>query len=148
MAVPSPPFNLIATVTDFGSADLVWELPGSGVNGVKVERRPFGSFTAPDQTGWGVIATLGIVTSYTDNLIWGGQTFDYRIVAFNTDGDSVPSNEVSVQPEVPPLITLSSTSLPATAPRNTLSPMEASFLSPKVYGLERNPDGSATGFKY
>jgi hypothetical protein len=146
MPPPAAPTTPAVALVDFGTTEFSWVHDFADTDGFKVERQPHGSFDF--ETGWDVVAELGLVLTYTDDFVWGGQQFDYRVMAFNLSGDSPPSAVVSITPPIPPRVDLLPTELPPGAPRNKLAPMEVSFLSPDVYGLEQNPDGSHTGFKY
>jgi hypothetical protein len=45
---------------------------------------------------WLTIATLGDVDAYSDTTVEAGVEYEYSLVAFNTEGDSDPSNVLSV----------------------------------------------------
>lgn len=91
--VPAAPSNLIATVRSLSSIRLSWQDGSANETGFRVER----------QTGEGEFVVLGTVaagsTEYVDTAIQVGASYRYRVIAFNTGGDSTPaiSGTVTVQ---------------------------------------------------
>jgi hypothetical protein len=70
--------------------DLSWA-DGATETAYRIER------STEDSTGWTVIGTTGMdVTAYTDSALLPETTYQYRVVATNTGGDSPPSAVVSV----------------------------------------------------
>lgn len=88
---PASPSNLTASIRSLTSVRLNWNDGSSDETGFRVERR----------TGTGEYATLltvhAGVTEYVDSAVIADTAYQYRVVAFNDGGDSMPSNEVSVQ---------------------------------------------------
>jgi len=138
------PLNLTATVVDAGDVDLVWiDASSGGADGFRVERSLTG------QNTWEEIGeTEPTETSFRDRFAIPLVTYDYRVFAFDSVGDSLPSNIAMATTPLPPNI---STPPPPTTPadpqRNKLKPSEVEFLSPGVYGLEEDDEGNITGNK-
>lgn len=91
--VPSPPQNLRVS-TYYGSVKLIWSPPassgGSPVTGYKVYR---------GTASGGEIYRKSVSTCYT--VEWGllrGIRYYYYVTAVNANGESAPSNEVSIVP--------------------------------------------------
>ncbi|MDE1814803.1 MAG: fibronectin type III domain-containing protein, partial [Thaumarchaeota archaeon] len=90
---PSSPQNFASTAGAGGShtINLSWKDPidsAGGLTGYKVYRKVWNGFYAP-------IATLGIVTSYSDNTCTTGTFYYYIITALSSGGVGIPSNEIS-----------------------------------------------------
>src|SRR5262249_32411608 len=67
---------------------LTWTDNSTNEDGFKIERK-----TGTDGT-YTQVATVGVnVTSYTDSSLTDGITYCYQVLAFNSTGDSLPSNE-------------------------------------------------------
>ena len=88
-AVPTAPTALVGTVTG-SDVELTWTDNSSNETAFEVERATTGgSFTT--------LAALGANTSsYTDNSVVSGTTYEYRVRACNGAGCSTYSNVVSV----------------------------------------------------
>ena len=84
--LPEAPSSL--DVRASGSAiDLLWELHGSGMTGVAVERR------RGNRGAWERVAKLAAdAKSYRDTGAPAGQTLSYRVRALNEAGESAYSN--------------------------------------------------------
>ena len=103
---PGPPAQVTgfdASIDSVGDAVLTWS-PISmfpAVTGYQVER-------APDAAGvagtWAPLATVGLVTSYTDDLAGPG-TWWYRVAAINEIGTGLPSAPDSATSSFPPRVT-------------------------------------------
>lgn len=92
MNTPGAPRELTATIVSDSRVDLSWTAgPGTTI-GYRLERSGDGgatwptAFDIPDMT----------VTGYSDLAIQPGSTYWYRVFAYNTAGDSEPSNMVPV----------------------------------------------------
>ena len=83
---PSAPTNLTALTVSNSQIDLNWS-DNFDETGYKVRR-------SVDQSNWTEIATLGEDTnSYSDsNNLQLSTTYYYQVMAFNNNGDSLPSN--------------------------------------------------------
>ena len=83
---PAAPSSLTAT-EDGTTIDLAWTDNASDEDGFEVERADGGV------GNWSVIATLGPnTTAYADTGLPISTTYDYRVLAYNTGGDSAYSN--------------------------------------------------------
>lgn len=100
-SVSDPPTNLYLSgdQTD-GDSDLFWTAPSftgyTSIIGYKIERE------SPVGGGFSVLVanTGSTSTSYQDTTITPGNTYNYRVRALNTFGESSPSNE-SVDGQAP-----------------------------------------------
>ena len=79
----------------FSSVALAWSTPasngGSAITGYRVYR-------GTASGGETLLASLGVVTTYTDSTATGGTTYFYRVTAVNTIGEGPASNERSARP--------------------------------------------------
>jgi fibronectin type 3 domain-containing protein len=93
-SAPGAP-TLRQATAGFSSVSLAWDAPGfnGGValGGFKVYR----GTASGNET---LLTTLANVTSYTDTSGVSGTLYYYRVTAFNSVGESVPSNELSAVP--------------------------------------------------
>ncbi|MDO8578382.1 MAG: oligosaccharyl transferase, archaeosortase A system-associated, partial [Dehalococcoidales bacterium] len=90
---PASPTALNATTNSEGKADLVWSATNiTGLNGFRIERATNNSFSS------GLISIMAPAgsTYYTDVSTEPGTTYYYRVYAYNSVGESVASNSVSV----------------------------------------------------
>jgi titin len=144
MAVPADPTSLVATVIDAGDIDLSWTDNATDETGFRIER----SLTTLND--WSKIGQTGInEVTFRERFAVPAVTYDYRVFAFNVDGDSLPSNVVSAVTPLPPSLTISAPPVaPVNPPRNQISPENVEFNSPGVYGLEKDANGDITGFKF
>ncbi len=82
-----PPSNLTATAVSETQIDLSWNDNSDNESGFKLERSPGGADI------WTQIATVEAnVTTYADTELTCETTYDYRVRAYNTSGDSDYSN--------------------------------------------------------
>jgi hypothetical protein len=107
-ATPNPPSNLVAAAGR-RQVGLRWTDNSSNETGFKIQRSPNGS------SSWTQIATVGAnVTTYTDAGLRRGQTYYYRVAAYNASGTSAWSNVASATSNAPGTATPGSgQSLPA-----------------------------------
>lgn len=93
---PAAPSGLSATLAG-GQVNLSWVDGSDNESGFRIERRAGAS---------GAFASLGTVaagvTAFVDSAVSPGVSYTYRVIAFNTVGESPASNEASVS--VPPLV--------------------------------------------
>jgi hypothetical protein len=140
---PSAPLGLTATAISYTDIQLTWVDVSTREDGYRVERSLAG------QDDWSTIGDLPAgSTGFIDEDAVPDVAYDYRVIAYNTDGDSTPAVVTGVSAPLPPLVETGGPPVPAEEPRNTLSPTEVSFLSPNVYGLERDAAGSIVGNKF
>ncbi len=103
---PEVPTNLTVSAVGSGRMDLQWTDQADDENGFKVERKISGG-------SYEHIATLGVavdtnsVVSYSDMGLDSSTTYTYRVYAYNSNGDSVMSNEAwdTTAPAVPTNLT-------------------------------------------
>jgi subtilisin family serine protease len=81
---PSAPTGLTANAVSSAQVNLAWT-GVTGATGYKVQRSPDGS------TGWTQVGTT-TQTTYSDTGLTQNTTYYYRVVAYNSGGDSSPSN--------------------------------------------------------
>lgn len=141
--IPTP-INLTATVIDAGCIRLDWVDVSGEETGYRLER------SLADADDWEVIATLPEDTvTFLDRFAVPLTVYDYRVIGFDPDRESLPSNIATAVTPLPPDI---STGPPPMAPedpeRNRIQPKPFTFESPGVYGLEKDEDGDVTGFKF
>jgi subtilisin family serine protease len=88
----SPPTNLSATAPSNTNVLLTWTDNSATESGYRIER-------TSKYTEYAEIATVGAnVTSYNDPTVVGTTRYYYRVRAFNANGTSDYSNEVSIRP--------------------------------------------------
>ncbi len=88
--IPNPPTSLAATVISGSQVDLSWTDSSADEDGFKIERK-----TGVGGT-YGQIGTVAANTpSYSDTTVSPGQTYYYRVRAYNAFGDSGYSNEAT-----------------------------------------------------
>ncbi len=93
---PSAPTGLGAALNG-AKADLNWTDASSDETGFRIERKTGSGGT------WSQIGSVGAgVTTYSDTTIAQGNTYYYRVYAYNGGGGSLFSNEANVNYPVPP----------------------------------------------
>jgi fibronectin type 3 domain-containing protein len=96
---PPAPTSLTVVAEQATRVALTWQYTGTNHTGFRVERRTAGSTT------WAQLAEITTATTrtYADTTTSGGLFYNYRVVAYNAGGNSLPSNEASVTtPALPP----------------------------------------------
>jgi hypothetical protein len=95
---PLPPAapTILTVTTNFGQVTLTWSTVPNAT-GYNVERAP--SSSGP----YAIIATNITATTFTDTTVVNGTTYYYVVTALNAGGESLPSNEVSATPPLPPV---------------------------------------------
>ncbi|MBI4304161.1 MAG: PKD domain-containing protein [Chloroflexi bacterium] len=83
---PAAPTGLIATVISGTRVDLTWTDNANNENGFRIQRSANGGAFAV------IGSVLANVTTFSDLTVAVGNIYDYRVVAFNTAGESAPSN--------------------------------------------------------
>jgi hypothetical protein len=86
----------LATITDDGSGAVSVYYEGISNDSVVLTQTSALAVEPYDPSAWATIATLGDVDAYSDTDVEAGVEYEYSLVAFNTEGDSEPSNVVSV----------------------------------------------------
>jgi hypothetical protein len=95
---PSAPVNLAAAAGN-AQVTLTWQAPTSDGGSPITNYRVYRGMASGGET---LLATSGVVTSYTDAAVTNGQTYFYQVTATNSAGESPKSNEVSATPTPPP----------------------------------------------
>ena len=97
ITLPAPPSGLTAGSITSSQATLTWIDNSNNEVGFRIQRQN------PERSGWVEVATVAANTTSLQNTgLSGGQSYLYRVIAFNSGGSSSPSNEVEVvTPEVP-----------------------------------------------
>lgn len=89
--VPTAPTTLAAVKVNDNRIDLTWTDHSNNETGFHIETATNAGFAGS------LFITVGAgVTTYTDNSVYGGDTFYYRVTAYNATGDSVPTNVASI----------------------------------------------------
>ena len=94
-SAPSAPTNCKVARNSATSMKVTWTNNATATN----QARPYTGVTvqrAVDGGSWGNLASLGVVTSYTDASTSDGHWYKYRVVAKNSAGSSAASNEAAV----------------------------------------------------
>ncbi len=103
--LPVPPTNLTAEARSASEIALQWSTNDPKPGGFKVERK------SASDPNFNVLATIaGTATSHVDSNLSPATEYQYRLVAVNESGDSVPSALVSI------VTPKSVTNVPATTP--------------------------------
>jgi len=86
---PDAPTSLTATPVLLWKINLSWTDNSNDENGFRIERSPNG-------VNWSTLTTVGAnTTTYPDTSATPGTLYYYRVIAYNTYGDSDPSNTAS-----------------------------------------------------
>ena len=86
LTIPDAPTSLSATAASNSSIDLAWADNASDEDGFNVER-------SADGTNFNLIGSLGAdITAYSDNGLNASTLYYYRVIAFNSAGNSASSN--------------------------------------------------------
>ena len=95
---PDAPTTPSATALSSSSIQVDWTPATGDPTGHRVERSADGS------TGWADVSgnLAADAATYTDTGLDASTTYYYRIVAFNDDGDSVPSSTVNATTDAGP----------------------------------------------
>lgn len=131
----TPPIKLIATPVATSKISLSWTDTTLDEDGFRIERSPNG------RGEWSSIGTVGAnVSIFVDLNATPLVVYDYRVIAFRAVIESAPSNVVSAYSPAP--------GQPAPPPSTgTLRIRTLDYLSPGVYGVERDLDGNTGGAK-
>ncbi len=102
---PASPGNLQAAAVSSSRINLSWGDNSTDETGFRIERCQNAGCSI-----FGAIATLGAnVTSYSNTGLNASTMYRYRVVAFNSGGDSTPSNVAEATTQAAGSITLSAT---------------------------------------
>jgi hypothetical protein len=99
---PKPPMDLSGKAVIASQVSLTWKDQSDNEDGFRVERAADSLFTTELKN---YEVKVGEV-SFNDSMVEGQRTYYYRVIAWNAEGDSPPSNRVSITtlaavPEVP-----------------------------------------------
>ena len=87
---PPAPTTLTATSASGPAVNLAWKDNSTNESGFKLE-------WSSDGAAWYSLATVGAsVTQYTDTVVVAGNTYYYRVYAYNASGNSTYSNTAQV----------------------------------------------------
>ncbi|MFX1398603.1 MAG: LamG-like jellyroll fold domain-containing protein [Promethearchaeota archaeon] len=95
ITIPRVPLNLQAIASD-EQVVLTWEAPDDDGGSAITNYRIYRGTTSGGET---LLTTVGNVLTYTDINLTNGQTYYYMVIAVNTNGNSLPSNEANATPE-------------------------------------------------
>ena len=138
------PVNLTATVIDAGCIRLDWIDTSTEEDGYRIER----SLTT--QNDWDVIGLVDAdIETFLDRFAVPLVIYDYQIIGFDADRESLPSNIATAVTPLPPDISTGEPPVsPTDPPRNRIQPDPITFESPGIYGLAKDENGDVTGFKF
>jgi hypothetical protein len=126
---PDAPSDLTATPQSTSQVNLSWTDGASSEDGFKIER-----CTGAGCSNFAQIATVGAnVTSYSNNGLSASTTYNYRVRAYNSGGDSAYSNTVSATTPAP--------ALPAPPSNLTATPQSTSQVNLSWTDMANNEDG-------
>lgn len=124
--LPLAPVNLTGSIIN-GQVKLMWTDNSNNETGFKIERKlSNGTFS-----NLGNVATN--IVSYDDASISAGQTYVYRVMSYNSVGNSAYTNEISI-----------SIPIPITAPVLTTATISALTSTTSISGGNITSDGGAT----
>ena len=90
-SLPTAPSSLVAAAVTKSRVNLTWIDTASNEDGVKIERSSDGGKT------WSQLAQVGAnITTYSDLSVSARKTYQYRVRAYNTAGNSAYSNVAQV----------------------------------------------------
>jgi fibronectin type 3 domain-containing protein len=143
---PGAPAGLVATVVSGVQVDLAWTAATGIVDGYRVERSEDGGAT------WVPIVTGLTTTGYSDVSVAPNTTYDYRVFAYNTAGDSPPSNVATVTtPGAPPAAPsglIATASLPSPDPPTVSLDWTDNAGDEDGFVVERAPDNAGVPGTY
>ena len=109
---PVPPTNLTIASNTLNTVSLTWSDESEVESGFRVYRK----------VGTGAFFELGTVnkdvTYFNDASVAGPKQYTFRVVSFNSSGESIPSNEVSI--DIPASVSNPDTPVPG-SPSNLLA---------------------------
>jgi ELWxxDGT repeat protein len=86
LAIPDAPSDFTATAFSAGQVTLSWHDNSRNEEGFRIEQSTSSTFETIDKT----ITVLPNITHYVDLSVAPSTTYYYRLVAFNTGGDTAP----------------------------------------------------------
>jgi len=135
---PAAPSGLAAVLASHVQNNLSWTDNSDNENGFKIERSPNST------SNWTQIATVGAnVASYGDSGLACGTTYDYRVRAYNADGDSAYSDvDEATTASCTPVSPSCLVAAPASETRISLSWTDNSS-NESEFQIERSPNGTS-----
>jgi uncharacterized protein len=125
--IPAAPSNLAAVAVSGTAINLYWSDNSNNETGFRIERRISGAYSQ--------VATVGVnVTTYADSGLTPGTKYEYRVMAYNNEGDSSYSNVAEATTHVV---------VPAAPSDLTVTAVTANSISLSWYDNSNNE----TGFK-
>jgi len=98
VAIPATPINVATTANSSTQITVVWS-DVANETGYRVQR-------SGDGVNWTTVGTVGAnVTSFANTGLTASTVYSYRVIAFNTSGDSAPSTVVQAQTQAAPVTT-------------------------------------------
>jgi uncharacterized delta-60 repeat protein len=91
-SIPDPPFDVSVAATSPLTTGLAWT-SSPGTQGILIERKPPGG-------SWSLVAKLDTETGSYEDLAKKGTVYEYRIIAFNSTGESSTQVEVATPGDV------------------------------------------------
>lgn len=133
---PPPALSLAATVVNANRVDLNWIDSSTQETGFRIERATNGgSFTPIGSVGAGV-------TAFSDTTTQADTNYAYRVIAFNTGGDGLPSNTAFAS--TPPIAPLNLSATVISASQVDLAWTDVSQTE-TGFRIERSTNGGAFG---
>jgi hypothetical protein len=142
---PAAPTDLTASAVSSSQINLTWTDHSNNETGFKIER-----CTGQGCNTFEQIATVGYnVTSYSNTNLLASTTYKYRVRAYNSSGDSDPSNEASAATPAAPAVPTAPTNLTATAISRSQIDLAWAYNSNNETGfkIERCKGSTCTNFK-
>jgi len=142
-SAPTAPSGLTANAVSASQVDLAWMDNASNEDGFVIERS--------DDLGatWNQVVdpgnpTLADVTTFSDTTVSPVGTYQYRVYAFNANGNSLPSNVAEVTtPDVPPAAPIDLVATNVTSDQVDLAWTDMSG-NEDGFVIERSSDAGAT----
>jgi hypothetical protein len=96
--VPAKPLNVATTANSSTQITVMWS-DVANESGYRVQR-------SSDGVNWTTAGTVGAnVTSFANTGLTASTVYNYRVIAFNSAGDSLASNVVQAQTQAAPVVT-------------------------------------------
>jgi len=137
-SIPTAPIDLGATATGPTAVSVSWSDQSSNETGFKIERSTAGG-------SYSQVATVGAnVTSYNNTSLSASTHYDYRVRAYNADGNTAYTNIAGATTADAPAAPSSLTSTPVSGSKIGLSWTNNDGGTATNYKVERSSDGGST----
>jgi hypothetical protein len=143
-APPAAPSGLTATAVSSSQINLAWTDNSTNESGFRVER-----CAGSGCTNFAAVGSVGAnTTSFSDTGLSSSTLYRYQVVAFNSGGDSAPSNVAEATTQAGPTIPNAPSNLTATAISTTRIDLAWADNSNNEDGfrIERCQGSTCTGF--